>query len=348
MKRNNSFRIYISVLLGMLFLTNNGCKKDDAPIITATVTTSTVTNIAVTTASCGGEVTVDGGGSITERGICWGTSSNPTITGSKTSDGTGIGTFTSLITGLTANTTFFVRAYATNSAGTAYGSEISFKAFAAMDGDGNGYYSVIIGTQEWLTENLKTTKYNDGTNLPLVTGNTDWAALTSPACCWYNNDDASNKAKYGALYNFYALDPAVNGNKNIAPAGWHPATFEDWVAMRNYLNENGYNYDGSSSGYNIAKALCAVNDWTASGTTGAVGNTDYPLMRNKSGFTGLPGGLRQIDGGFQDINNSALWWTSYNVDSEQGWGPYIGSDATSMFEWYRDKALGLSVRCVKD
>jgi uncharacterized protein (TIGR02145 family) len=347
MKRKNNVLICLPILLATFLLFAIGCKKDDAPVIPATLSTAEVTDVKITTATCGGEVTNEGGMTLTERGICYSTTQNPTVDNNKVVASGSTGNFSSSITGLTGNLTYYVRAYAINSAGTTYGNEISFRTFAAMDGDGNGYYSVNIGGKEWLTENLKTTKYNDGTNIPPVSISADWAALTTPGFCWYNND-VVNKDKYGALYNWYAFDPSITATKNISPVGWHVATLQDWTDLRVYLNDNAYNYDGSTTGNNIAKSICALTDWTASTTAGAVGNSDYPAMRNKTGFTGLPGGLRQPSGTFQDINNSALWWTSYDVDAAQGWGPYIGYSATSIFDWYKDKKLGLSVRCVKD
>ena len=126
----------------------------------------------------------------------------------KTTDGTGTGSFTSSITGLSAGTTYYLRAYATNSAGTAYGSQGSFATTNSIvygsvsDIDGNTYSTVTIGTQVWMAENLKTTKYKDGTAIPNVTASASWAALTTDAYSWYNNDATTYKSTYGALYNW--------------------------------------------------------------------------------------------------------------------------------------------------
>ena len=143
----------------------------------------------------------EGGLPVTARGICWGTSPNPTIADNKTIDGTGASIFSSSLTGLVANTYYYVRSYATNSLGTEYGNELSFYTGTVTDIDLNVYGTVTIGTQTWLAENLKATKFSDGLAIPLVADNAAWAGLSGSGYCWYNND-INNKDDYGALYNF--------------------------------------------------------------------------------------------------------------------------------------------------
>src|ERR1035437_6837240 len=148
------------------------------------------------------------------------------------------------------------------------------------DKDGNVYHTVTIGTQTWMAENLKTTQYNDGTSIPYVTDNTAWSILSTPAYCWYSNDAATYKNKYGALYNWYT----VNTGK-LAPTGWHVPTDAEWTTLTNYVTAN------LGTSLNVAKALAATTDWTIDTyDAGAIGND---LSKNNStGFSALPGGYR--------------------------------------------------------
>ncbi len=158
---------------------------------------------------------------------------------------------------------------------------------AVKDIDGTVYAKVAIGDQVWMKANLKTTKYNDGTAIPLVNDNSSWSNLATPGYCWYDNNEASYKNTYGALYNWYA----VNTGK-LCPVDWHAPTDAEWTTLLNYLNINGFNYDGSTGGWKTGKTLAATTLWASSSNPGDVGNTDYPKKRNATGFTTLPGGAR--------------------------------------------------------
>ena len=175
------------------------------------ILTTVVSSITLSTAISGGTVLCDGGALINARGICWSTSHNPTILDNHTSDSIGLGIFTSNITGLLMGTTYYVRAYATNSVGTAYGNEVSFYVLI-KDFDGNVYDAVTIGTQTWMKQNLKVTHYRNGDAIPNVTDGNAWGNLSDGAYCNYNNDN--NYANiYGRLYNwfnvFFAMLPLL-------------------------------------------------------------------------------------------------------------------------------------------
>ncbi len=112
---------------------------------------------------------------------------------------------------------------------------ITFNFIACTDGDNNNYPVVGTGTQTWMASNLKTTKFNDGTSIPLEEGTGEWAGLTTPGYCWYENNKVANGDIYGALYNWYALSATTNGNKNVCPAGWHVPGDEEWKQLEIYL-----------------------------------------------------------------------------------------------------------------
>ena len=206
-----------------------------------------------------------------------------------------------------------------------------------VDADGNVYNSVIIGTQVWMVENLKTTKYNDFTTISLVTDNTTWKNLITPGYCWYGNDEATYKATYGALYNWYAVLTT-----KLCPTGWHVPTSSDWETLTNYLINIGY------SGF-IGKSLAATTNWTYINDAAAVGSTEYPYIRNVTGFTALPGGFRRItDGTFRLIGDQGFWWSATEAGSDMATFRYLHYTLPG-FDYLSDSyKYGLSVRCVKN
>jgi membrane protease YdiL (CAAX protease family) len=184
MRFNKNIFVWSLITVTFFVFTSGSLEEPINPGEIPVLETKAVTDITDTTASGGGKVLSDGGTPITARGIVWSTTAQPTIADNKTTDGTGTGSYTSHLTGLTSHTTYYVRAYATNRAGTAYGNKISFttndaaQIITVKDADGNTYKAVAIGSQVWIAENLKTTRYNDGSGIPLVTDNAGWKNLT--------------------------------------------------------------------------------------------------------------------------------------------------------------------------
>lgn len=218
------------------------------------------------------------------------------------------------------------------------------------DIDENVYKSVIIGTQVWMAENLKTTKYNDGTPIPNITDNIAWEALTTGAYSDYNNTP-SNSTTYGRLYNWYAIDNnaatkvASNGDKNVCPTGWHIPSDIEWTRLTDYLTNHGYGYEGS--GVDIAKSMAATSGWTTYGTPGTVGNDQ--ASNNSSGFTALPSvGYRFGEGSFSTVGGSGDWWSATVSSALSAWNRGLYYSTSNVVRDYDLKKYGFSVRCVRD
>jgi uncharacterized protein (TIGR02145 family) len=301
-----------------------------------TVTTNQIINIRDTSAISGGNVLSDGGSDVTARGICWSTNQNPTITNSHTTDGTGIGSFTSSLNGLTVDILYYVRAYATNNAGTSYGSQVSFTTMATVLGsitdiDGNVYTTVIIGTQELMAENLRVTHYRNGEPIPNVTDNSQWDGLTTGAYCWYNNDESTYGNIYGGLYNWFT----VVDSRNLCPMGWHIPSDDEWTTLTTFLG-------GESVAGGKMKETGTIH-WNSP-------NTD---ATNESGFTGLPSGFRNYFGDFNNNGSEGTWWSSTGYGSNYAWTRNLYSSSGHVgraygFDYGLSKEMGFSVRCVRD
>ena len=193
------------------------------------------------------------------------------------------------------------------------------------DIDGNIYHTVAIGTQVWMKENLKTTQYNDGTPIPLITDDLEWGELLTPGYCWYDNDEATNKLTYGALYNWYA----VNTGK-LCPIGWHVSTDADWKDLTNFINVE------ETGGRLKAKG---TNYW----------REPNKEATNVTGFTALPGGGRYDKSGFANSSGFGYWWSSDEAfTNENGWYRELNFYSGFIYRDYFFKTNGFSVRCVKD
>lgn len=221
---------------------------------------------------------------------------------------------------------------------------------ACTDGDGNNYKIVKIGEQTWMAENLRTTKFNDGTDIPLITSDDDWGIdnltyRTTPAYCWYDNNQAAAVANgYGALYDWNSVD-----TDKLCPTGWHVPTTTDWNSLENYLIANGYNFDGTITGNGIAKALATASGWIPSNFSGSVGSSDYPSYRNKTGFSALPGGFRSCNTGvFAGAGLDGFWWTSSVCYSYSAFSRRILNIRVYLYGDQNPKSTGYSVRCIRD
>ena len=308
------------------------------------VTTLEVTNISPTNVRFNGAVNANylsttvsfEYGTTTNYGQTVFASQNP-VTGNSTVS------VSAEITGLTGNTVYYVRIYATNSVGTVYGNEISFRTpFSSCgiltDVDGNTYNTVIIGTQCWMTENLKTTKYNDDSNISNITENTIWSTLTSDAYSLYENNN-SYREPYGVLYNWYAVN-----TKKLCPVGWHVPDDNEWKILEMYLGMTQNQADaeylrGTDEGAKLKEVGNA--HWLFS-------DLRYPAT-NISGFSALPGGWRGDNGEFTSLNEECIFWTS---DVTISWNRIVRILGYGYSGIVRITSMtsrsGLSVRCLKD
>jgi len=317
-------KLLLIAIVGFIFF---GCKKDEIKVVIPEVSIFSVGDITETTAICVG---VTGGVKISVSGFCWSTSELPAIENNKTTNDSIIGSFTNTITGLQPETKYFIRAYATNSAGTAYSSQISFttmKPVVVTDIDGNTYKTVKIGTQLWMAENLKVTRFNNGEAIDYITYSASWAnfaRLGLSAYCFYNNDP-SNKPIYGALYNWHAVNTGI-----LAPKGWHVPTDDEWEMLTTFLG----------GGYVAGGKLKETG--TAHWKTPNDGAT------NETGFSALPGGTRSEDGTFNHIGYSGYWLSASVESSILAVIFSMDTKNSSAYKNYSLTSEGHSVRCVKD
>ena len=423
------FRSIVLINVLVLFSVIYGCKKEEKAVI-PTLSTTAISNISSKIAASGGNIISDGGANITARGVCWSKGQTPTISDSRTNDSISGGNFTSLLTNLDSLTTYYVRAYATNSVGTGYGNVLSFQTSAALpiintiitnrigqysaifggvvrssggasitvsgvcwstnleptitdykiknisakdsftcftdslkpntkyyvrafatnsigteygntitfttkqemantveDNDGNIYGTVTIGTQTWMKENLRSTKFSDWTEIPNIKDNTTWQNAKTFAYCWYNNDSINYKTPYGAIYNLYVKI----ANKNVCPSRWHIASDKDWNTLSKYL------------GVKPGSKMKDTTYWTGPNTG----------ITNSSGFSAVPSGARTGSGTFRnnygnypeynmDLTQFADWWVADGGFME------LRRDNSIYVDMPDNYTTGFNIRCVKN
>ena len=198
------------------------------------------------------------------------------------------------------------------------------QAQTVKDIDGNVYKTATIGTQVWMAENLRTTKYNDGTAIPLVTDDKAWDALTTPAYCWYKNDAIANKNTYGASYNWYTV-----GINKLCPKGWHVPTDAEWTTLTTYLG----------------------GEIVAGGKLKETGTTHWESPNtgatNETGFTALSGGDREF-GVFSYIGYSGYWWSATGINATEARYRSMNYHNSNVKRNSIFKKIGYSVRCLRD
>lgn len=284
-----------------------------------TIITTPLTTITTNSIEIAANIQNTGQIKLLSYGVCWAERTAPTVDNNKTQTVlASYNTFTAIVSGLEKGKKYYARAYAKTDDEIFYGSECVFNTYADLiiDIDGNEYHTIKIGTQEWTVENLKTTRFRNGTAIPVIMGDYSWQQANVSAYCYYN-DDISNALQYGLLYNWYA----VSDSKKLAPAGWHIPSTQEYQQLIAYL--------GGEIAAGQKMRASDLGDWYQTTT----------INSNESGFTALPAGRR--DGNSSQLGTLASFWTG-------------GQSANYMLNYYNitqsygNNNVGCSVRCVKD
>ncbi|MBK7627360.1 MAG: fibrobacter succinogenes major paralogous domain-containing protein [Bacteroidales bacterium] len=289
-----------------------------------------------TTIKTGGYITAFYGGTISERGICWSTSPEPEINSEKkVTDNLDGQNFYLSSSGFIPGTTYYLRAFATDEAGTGYGNEIKFTVHVdgatVSDVDENVYKTTKIGTQTWMAENLKTTKFNDKT--PLVNITNDYQDSRLSVYAWYNNKE-EYKEEYGALYNYNAVSKAwAPYDRNVCPTGWHVPSDKEWSTLITFLG----------------------GDRFAGGKLKETGTTHWSgpnaEATDEFGFRALPGGTTNFCYGFNSVGITGSWWCSdFGIYNKEYYNIVYVMDAYSgsAIRLPGNAHNGYSVRCIRD
>jgi len=214
------------------------------------------------------------------------------------------------------------------------------------DQEGNTYDYLTYGNQVWTVENAEMITYRDGTEIPQVTADTEWLNLTTGAWCYQNNDLTKGK-----LYNWYAVagihdnDPNTP-NKEFAPEGWHVPSDAEWTTLEEHLIANGHNYDGTTEGNKIAKAMASTTGWNSSTAEGAPGNDQS--LNNSSDFNAFPSVGRDRSFSFGPSGNLLVFWSSSEENSDRAWMRNLFDADNALIRFNLEKQDGNDVRFVRD
>jgi len=328
----------ISVHISALAITVAVTGTVQIPVIS--ITTTDISNITSNSTSSGGTITSNGGYEITQRGVCWSTNSQPTISNNYTTDGAGIGIFSSSITVLNPNATYYVRAYASNSEGTSYGNELDFTTTtqtwqcgdSVFDTRDSSYYNtVLIGNQCWMSENM-----NIGIR---INGNQNQSENnTIEKYCFENIE--SNCDTYGGLYQWDEMMQyeTIEGSQGICPSNWHIATDDDWkqLEMNQGMSQTQTDVLGWR-GTDEGEKMKSTTGWNDNGNG-----------TNSSGLTVIPSGIRHTSSNYHGLRELSFIWTSTNIQSTLGLlrGFYFNRD--NIARSYLGYNYSLSVRCLHD
>jgi len=311
----------------LLLVALYNCTKDKTTI--ASVQTYSPQFISSSSATVGCVVLSDGGSSITSCGIYLSTSQNPETTGSKLEIGNDTGTFLGKVTELNTNTQYYIKAYAINKNGKAYGEQINFTTPSTItDFDNNVYETVKIGNQTWMAENLRTTHYLNGNAINTTNPATlDIINQTSPKYQWTYDGNDTYISTYGKLYTWYV----ITDSRKVCPIGWHIPSDNEWSTLETTLGGN----------------QIAANKLKEEGNT----HWESPYNQDatdESCFSGLPAGYRDWNGTFFQIKSDGYWWSSTESETVRSYARTVNAGSPVIGRFGAIKSWGISVRCVKD
>ena len=345
-------KIQIGIVFVLLLLA--ACKRSEPDDILV-ITTDDVVNFSEGVYIFNGTVVSIGQEEITEHGFCWSESKDPVIdeTSIRLGPRTSTGFFSSTVTGPSANTTYYVKAYVITNSITSYGTEKSFTTPVSdgrtiTDVDHNVYPIVTIGNQTWMADNLKVIHYHDGSQIQLVEDQSTWFdfGLDNQAYCWYDNVN-SNGFLFGALYTWPAAMHGSESNdsnpgtvQGVCPDGWHLPSDSEWKQLEMYLGLSQLEADGPEWRGTVegGKMKQTGTKYWISPNTGAT---------NESGFSASPGGWRHGDGFFKNIGISARFWSSSKT-GDYAWIRGLDNNSSGVYRNFAGLYEGHSIRCIKN
>jgi uncharacterized protein (TIGR02145 family) len=318
-----------------------------------TIITFSVFDLTATGGFSGGNITDNGGDPVDASGICWSTGRFPDLNDTHTNEGGGHDSFESYLHDLNPYTVYYVRAYATNGAGTGYGQEVAFRTYwdnaDIMDWDGNSYPTIQIGERVWTAVNLRATHYADGTPIAEVISGEAWSQLETDAraYCYYDNN-AGGADPYGVLYTWGA---AVNGSagtvavdgevQGVCPDGWHLPGDEDWKELELELGMT--ELTASEDGW---------RGWDEGGMLKTSGtefwNEPNEMATNVSGFGAVAAGSRDTTGACSERGNYTAFWSATEAGAAEAWVRGLHTQRGEIRRVTRHRKEGYSVRCIMD
>lgn len=319
------------------------------------VITDDITGLTTTSVICGGNVYDDGGETVVDKGICWSTTPNPDIYSNRIPAGTGTGAFPGVtITGLSPGTTYYVRAYGTNDSNkTGYGEVKRFRTWdgSVTDFDGNVYGTVVIGSQTWMAENLKSVHFADGTPIPQVHNHTTWQQMDTTlafACSWFFGDTTLWN-NYGVLYTWAAAMNGAeassyypSGVKGVCPDGWHLPSDVEWKTLEIQLGM------GEAESEKIDVFRGTNEGGKLKDTRELFWSTPNTGATNESGFTAIGSGIRSLNSSYDHLDTRSYYWTTDENLPTHAMMRELRHNYEAIYRSGFEKKNGMSVRCVKD